>query len=134
MHGGLIYNPETQIWERRSNERLKQLYGKESIVQFIKRSRLEWAGHVWKTNNSLIKTVLVNNINRKRPRGSLKQRWLDVIKRDIVEPRPDWNRDLNYTYNREEWKKLILAAKNLNSLCFKKKILIQFFDVNRLIV
>jgi hypothetical protein len=60
--------------------------------------------------------VLVNNLNRKRPRGRPKQRWIDVVKRDIQELRPDWHGDLMHAYNREEWKNLILAAKGLNGL------------------
>jgi len=27
---GSVFNPDTQVWERRSNEHMKQLYGKES--------------------------------------------------------------------------------------------------------
>jgi len=71
---GPVYNPDTQVWERRSNEQIQQLYGKGNIVQFIKDTRLEWAGHVWRADNSIVKKVLVNNLNRKRPRDRLKQR------------------------------------------------------------
>ncbi|XP_008189884.1 uncharacterized protein LOC103311866 [Acyrthosiphon pisum] len=113
---GPVYNPDTQVWERRSNEQIQQLYGKGNIIQFIKGTRLEWAGHVWRADNSIVKKVLVNNLNRKRPRGKPKQRWLDVVKRDIQELRPDWHGDLMHAYNREDWKKLILAVKGLNGL------------------
>jgi len=65
---------------------------------------------------SLIKTVFLNNISRKRPRGRPKQRWLDVIKRYIVELRPDWYGDRNFTYNKVERKKSELATKGLNGL------------------
>jgi hypothetical protein len=113
---GPVYNPDTQVWERRSNEQIQQLYGKGNIVQFVKGTRLEWAGHVWRADNSIVKKVLVNNLNRKRPRGRPKQRWIDVVKRDIQELRPDWHGDLIHAYNREEWKNLIMAAKGLNGL------------------
>jgi len=33
---GSIYNPNTQVWERRSNDQVQQLYEKGSIVQFVK--------------------------------------------------------------------------------------------------
>ena len=101
---GPVYNPDTQVWERRSNEQIKQLYGKGSITQFVKGTRLEWAGHVWRADNSIVKTVLVNNLNRKRPRDRPKQRWLDTVKRDMMELRPDWNEDMDHAYNREELK------------------------------
>jgi hypothetical protein len=84
---GPVYNPDTQVWERRSNEQIQQLYGKGNIVQFVKGTRLEWAGHVWRADNIIFKKVLVNNLNRKRPRGRPKQRWIDVVKRDIQELR-----------------------------------------------
>lgn len=41
-----VYNCEIQVWERRLNEQLKQLYGKGSKIQFIKDARLERRGHV----------------------------------------------------------------------------------------
>lgn len=34
-------------------------------------------------------TISVNNINNKRQRGRLKQRWLYVVKRDIMDLRPE---------------------------------------------
>jgi chemotaxis regulatin CheY-phosphate phosphatase CheZ len=48
--------------------------------------------------------------------GRPKQRWLDTIKRDMKELRPDWNEDMDHTYNREKWKNLVLKAKGLNGL------------------
>lgn len=77
---------------------------------------MEWAGHVWKADNSIDKTVFVNNLNRKRSRGRQKQRWLDTIKRDMKKLRPDWNEDMNHAYNREEWKNLVLTAQGLNGM------------------
>jgi len=42
-----------------------------STVQFVKDATiLEWADYVWGADNSIVKTVLVNNLNsRKIPRG-----------------------------------------------------------------
>jgi len=71
---GPVYNPDTQVWERRSNEQVQKLYEKGSIVQFVKGARLEWAGYVWRTDNSIVKMVLVNKLNRKRLRSRPKQR------------------------------------------------------------
>lgn len=65
---GLLYNTDLQVWERRTIEQLTLLYGKESIVQFLKNTRMEWADHVWRADYSVIKTVFVNNIlNKKIP-------------------------------------------------------------------
>lgn len=61
---GPVYNPDTQVWERISNEQIQQLYVKGSIEQLVKVARQEWAGHVWRVDNSNVKTVLLNNLNR----------------------------------------------------------------------
>lgn len=47
---------------------------------------------------------------------SLKREWFNVVKREIPQLRSDWNGDLNYAYNKEEWKNLLLASKSLNGL------------------
>jgi len=80
---GPVFDDNEQKWLRRSNEDLKNLYSKEDIVQFVRSSRLAWAGHAWRADGSLIKIVMVNQIDLKRPRGRPKQRWLDAVKRDI---------------------------------------------------
>lgn len=36
------------------NNFIKQLYGKGRVVQFVKGTRLEWAGHVWKADSSIV--------------------------------------------------------------------------------
>jgi len=33
--------------------------------------------------------VLVNQIDRKRPRGRPRQRWLDVVRKDLEKLKPD---------------------------------------------
>lgn len=38
---------------------------KGNIALFVKSTILEWAGRVWRSKNSIMKSILVNNINRK---------------------------------------------------------------------
>lgn len=38
---GPVYHPDTQMWERKSNEQVQQVYEKGSIVQFVKGVILE---------------------------------------------------------------------------------------------
>lgn len=58
----------------------------------------------------------MNNLNRKKPRGRLKQRWLDVVKREIQKLKPDWRGDLNHGYNKEKWKNgLIVQILNIGT-------------------
>lgn len=49
-------NPATQAQEGRTNEQLKQLNKKGSIIQLVRGAKLEWVGHVWRTKNSIVKT------------------------------------------------------------------------------
>lgn len=58
----------------------------------------------------------MNNLNMKIPRGRPKERWLDVVKRDLQELRPDWHGVLTHVYNREEWENSVLVAKGLNGI------------------
>jgi len=41
---GPVFDDIEQKWLRRSNEDLKNLYSKEDLVQFVRSSRLAWAG------------------------------------------------------------------------------------------
>jgi len=107
---GPVFDDNEQKWLRRSNEDLKNLYSKEDIVQFVRSSRLAWAGHAWRADGSLIKMVMVNQIDLKR----LRQRWLDAVRRDIEELKPDWNGNLDLAYARDVWGSLVLEAKSLN--------------------
>lgn len=85
------------------DKRTAETIVQESITQLMRGARLEWADHVWEAENSIIKTVLVNNISKKRARGRTKQRWLDVVKREIIYLRPEWiGGDLNHAYIKEE--------------------------------
>jgi len=112
---GPIFDVNEQKWLSRSNEELKNLYSKDNIVQFVRSSRLAWAGHAWRADGSLI-TVIVNQIDQKRPRGRPRQRWLDVVRKDIEELKSDWNGNLDLAYARQVWGKLVLEAKSLNGL------------------
>ncbi|KAL4112841.1 hypothetical protein QTP88_016561 [Uroleucon formosanum] len=109
-----LFKSSEQKWLRRSNEDLKNLYLKENIVQFVRSSRLAWAGHAWRADGSLIKMVMVNQIDLKRPRGRPRQKWLDAVRRDIEELKSDWNGNLDLAYARDVWGELVLEAKSLN--------------------
>lgn len=54
-------------------------------VQYVRSSKLAEAGHTWRADGSLIKIVKVNQTDRQT------QRWLDVVRNDLEELRPDWN-------------------------------------------
>ena len=109
---GPIFNPETQIYERRSNENIKSLYNKPDILYFIRKKRLEWFEHVWRADGQLIKNVLINKINKTRPLGRPKTRWIDVVAKDIK--MIDQEATLETAYQRERWREILMAAMVLN--------------------
>ncbi|CAH1721690.1 unnamed protein product [Aphis gossypii] len=107
---GPVFNNAEQKWEIRTNTQLHQLYKREDVVQFIKGTRIEWAGHVWRADGSVLKGALTYMIRGKRPRGRPRKRWKDSVKEVLEEIGGDWEQ----AYNREQWKELVLAAKSLN--------------------
>jgi len=67
-----IYGPirnQNREYGRRKNDELERLYNKPNIGLFLKAKRLEWAGHVWRAGESVIRNVLIRNPTKKRPRG-----------------------------------------------------------------
>jgi hypothetical protein len=57
---------------------------------------------------------MMNQIDRKRPKGRPRQRFLDVVRKDLKELRPDWYGNMDLAYAREVWGDLVLEAKSLN--------------------
>ncbi|KAF0686884.1 Uncharacterized protein FWK35_00036068, partial [Aphis craccivora] len=74
---GPIYNTELRIFERRKNEDLYRLLSKPNITTYIKIKRMEWFGHVWRADGDIIKKVLTETIQKKRPIGRPRTRWKD---------------------------------------------------------
>ncbi|KAE9523560.1 hypothetical protein AGLY_016112, partial [Aphis glycines] len=101
-----IYGPkfdaESQTYERRNNQELQELYNRPNIIAYIRSKRLEWFGHVWRAGGQVIKEVLINTINKKRPLGRPRTRWVDVIAQDIknIEEASSFDD----AYDREKWR------------------------------
>ncbi|KAL4104510.1 hypothetical protein QTP88_019805 [Uroleucon formosanum] len=109
---GPVYNNELEKFERRKNENLQQLYNKPSIRHFLIRKRLEWAGLVWRAEDTLIKKVTESKITGKRPRGRTRQRWYDRVEKYLKKINPLL--DMGVASDREKWKGILEAAMVLN--------------------
>jgi hypothetical protein len=72
--------------------------------------RIEWAGHVWRSNG-ILKKAREGKINGKRPRGRPRQRWIDRDKEDINKCAQGLT--LEDSIDRDSWKKVLEAAKVL---------------------
>jgi len=82
-----------QKLEIRANAQLYQLYKREYVVHFIRRTRIEWADHVWRANGSmLLKGALTYEymVRGKRPREKPRKRWKESVKELLEEAGVDW--------------------------------------------
>jgi hypothetical protein len=80
---GPVYNLDLGTFERRKNEHLYQLYGKPTILTFIRTKRMKWFGHIWRAEDDILKKIITATIQKKRPLGRTRTRWKDAVKRDI---------------------------------------------------
>uniref|UniRef100_A0A8D8E4R5 (northern house mosquito) hypothetical protein n=1 Tax=Culex pipiens TaxID=7175 RepID=A0A8D8E4R5_CULPI len=95
---------ENNVWRRRMNHELAQLYGKPSIRKVAKAGRIRWAGHVARMPDALDARQLNQTINPvklvfnsepfgTRRRGAQRARWLNQVEEDLesVEvPQRNW--------------------------------------------
>ncbi|VVC34969.1 Hypothetical protein CINCED_3A012587 [Cinara cedri] len=84
---GPKFNAESQTYERRKNQELQE------------------------ANGQVIKEVLVNKINKKRPLGRPRTRWMDVIAQDIKNVEES---SFDDAYDSEKWRNVKMAAMALN--------------------
>jgi len=70
-----------RTYERRHNKDLQNLYGRQNILSYCIRKRIEWAGHIWRAEGKIIKRVTDGNVAGKRPIGRPRTRWKDVLKK-----------------------------------------------------
>jgi hypothetical protein len=82
---------------------------KLNTVFLIKLSRLSWAGHVFRLNESdPAKKVLLTGPGGQRPRGRPKLRWEEGIEEDAARAEiRNWKKT---TANWEEWRNLLKEA------------------------
>ncbi|KAL4089380.1 hypothetical protein QTP88_024426 [Uroleucon formosanum] len=111
-----IYGPilENEVYRRRTNKEVQQIYQKPGINAYLMSKRIEWAGHVWRSNG-ILKKALEGKINGKRPRGRPRQRWIDRVKEDIDKCAQGLT--LEDSVDRDSWRKVAEAAKVLQGHC-----------------
>ncbi|VVC44172.1 Reverse transcriptase domain [Cinara cedri] len=70
--------------EWRINYELRTLFHKTNILKMVRKKRLKWAEHAWRSQNSLLRIVLEENLTGKRSLGRSCLRWKNVV-RNVVE-------------------------------------------------
>jgi len=84
---GPIYDQGIQLWRKRHNQELIDIFKRPSIVNEIKRSRLEWTGHACRKQNAMLQKVLQEDPRSKRPLGRPRLRWEDGIRKHFLNAR-----------------------------------------------
>jgi hypothetical protein len=101
-------------WRKLHNEELHNLYSSPSIIRIINSRRMRWAGHVARMGEKTnVYRLLVGKPERKRSLGRPRSRWMDNIKKDILEIGlnvVDW---IGLAQDRYRWRALVNSVMNL---------------------
>ena len=110
---GPIRDTQSGEWKRRSNKDIHDLFKSPLITGIMKANRLQWLGHIERMeDNRETKLAYTQEINDRRPRGRPRRRWRDNIHTDLQALGiTNWQEKVN---QRDEWRRLVSAAKNLN--------------------
>lgn len=92
-----VFNNTEQKQEIRDNVQLYQLYKREHVVQFIRRTRTKCAGHVWQADGSVLKIAMIFLVRRKEPKDRPWKRQKGGVDEFLVEITANWEE----AYDRE---------------------------------
>jgi len=107
IYGSILKNEE---YRRRINREVQQIYQKPSINAYLMSKRIEWAGHVWRSNGT-IKKALEGKIDGKMPRGRPRQRWVDRVNDDLNKCAQ--GATVTDSMDKDRWRNVVQAAKVL---------------------
>ncbi|PSN35196.1 hypothetical protein C0J52_22960, partial [Blattella germanica] len=107
-----LYGPicEYGVWRKRYNQELYDLFKDVDISKFIKLTRLRWAEHVRRKEDSEIcKMIWSGQPEGSRKRGRPKLRWKDEVDGDARDLglRNWWREALDHA----NWRKILEEAK-----------------------
>ena len=108
---GPVYDNEKENWRILTSNEIYASFTKPTIIETIRLNRLRWFGHVQRMEeNRIPKRVLYVNLGTRRKRGRPRNRWQDEVKDDRrIVGGEGWQEKV---HNREEWKKLLITARN----------------------
>ena len=101
---------ENQVWRRRYNFELEQLFGEPNILAVVKTQRLRWAGHLARMDQARAPATLFRNIPEgRRSKGRPKARWSDGVEADLKTLKVNnWQRT---AHDRQRWNQVLNQAK-----------------------
>ncbi|VDO89845.1 unnamed protein product [Heligmosomoides polygyrus] len=69
--------------DRVRNDTVRQKFVVAPIAEKLREARLRWYGHVLRANDDTVRKIGLNlEVPGNRPRGRMKQRWLDTLHLD----------------------------------------------------
>ncbi|KAL4096954.1 hypothetical protein QTP88_021820 [Uroleucon formosanum] len=104
---GPCKDDQTGEWRKRHDQELQNLFQRPDITKEISVRRLRWAGHAWRKQGSIIRTVIENNPAGKRPSGRPRLRWEDCVIKDVgrIGANLQWREEAE---DRNRWRSIYL--------------------------
>jgi len=100
-------------WRIKTNQEITDVMMEKNIIEFIKKQRLNWLGHVERTaEDNIVQKIERCKPVSKRPIGRPKTRWEDDVLEDIKSMNiSNWNK-----VTQNSWKKVVEQAGTLYRL------------------
>lgn len=101
-----------EVWERRTNKEILELYNEPSISNVARAQRMRWLGHVARLDDNIpTKQALIRGITGRRSRGRPRSKWMEMVERDLNEMGiVDWREQIR---NKDEWRRKCNQAMSL---------------------
>jgi hypothetical protein len=106
---------ENEIWRKRYNYELYEIFNNSNIVSYIKVKRLAWAGHLMRMNdNRTLKKIFNTKLDGVRRVGRPKMRWKDGVDQYMkILKVKNWKK---VALDRDKWAKLLKKARDHQGL------------------
>lgn len=105
---GPYRDSNTNNYTKRPKENLERLF-QPTICKVLRSRRIEWLGHAWRADNSMINLALMGGVAGRRRRGRPRTRWLDRVLADISEVDPTYT--IEDARDRDKWRALVCQSR-----------------------
>jgi len=100
----------------RNEDIRRQLGMRETMVERVKKRRLQWFGHVSRMNNERLPYLALHTqLAGTRSRGRQRTRWRDNVRSDIEERNMEFKEALSLLKDRDKWMEFVRPHRRYNS-------------------